>query len=124
MFICSCAKESLLSLEDMPALDDIRKDHSIQVTDMRGSIDIEYRRGNVVRFLDWRIGSNGPSIAIAANLTGRIDPWRAPRNPGNYSPECWNCCIRYSDVHAFMVVSDLRSRQFSRGPSARSHVWR
>lgn len=108
----------------MPALDDIRQDHGIQVTDMRGSIDVEYRRGNVVWFLDWRLGSDGPSIAVATNLTRRIDPWRAPRNPRKYSPECGDGRIGYSDVHAFMVVSDVHSRQFSRGPSARSHVWR
>jgi hypothetical protein len=108
----------------MPTLDDVRKDHSIQVADMRGSIDVEYRCGDVVWLLDRRLGGDGSPIAIVTNLTGRIDPWRAPRKAGKHLPECRNCCIGYSDVHTFMVVSRLDSRQFSRALSARSHVWR
>lgn len=53
----------------MPALYHIRKDHGIQVADMRGGIDIEYRRGDVVRLLNGCLGGNRPAIAVATNLT-------------------------------------------------------
>lgn len=52
------AQKSFLALQFMPTLNNVRKDHGIQVADMRGSIDIEYRRRNVVGFLDRCLGGN------------------------------------------------------------------
>ena len=50
----------------MPPLDDVRKDHGIQVTDMRGGIDVEYRCRDVVWFLGSWLGRD---VAIAAATT-------------------------------------------------------
>lgn len=105
MFICSCTQDRLLSLEYMPALDNVRKDHSIQMADMGGGIDIEYRRGDVVRLLGRCLGGNGPSVAVATNLTRRANPRWSPQQTGKYSPECRGCCVRNWDVHASVVSS-------------------
>lgn len=75
MFICPRTQNSVLSLKYMPTLDYIGKNHGIQVANMRGSIDIEYRCGDVVRFLNRGLGGDKPSTAIAINSTGRLDPW-------------------------------------------------
>jgi hypothetical protein len=51
----------------MPPLYDVRKDHGIQVADMRGSIDIENWCGDVVGLLG-RLGGNVSSAAAATSL--------------------------------------------------------
>jgi hypothetical protein len=58
----------------MPPLDDVRKDHGIQVADMRGSIDIEDWCGDVVG-LRGRLGGNVSLAATATIMTRRANPW-------------------------------------------------
>jgi hypothetical protein len=57
----------------MPPLYDVREDHGIQVADMRGSIDIEYWRGDVVGLLR-RLGGNLSAASSATSLQGRANP--------------------------------------------------
>jgi hypothetical protein len=68
MLICARQQQRFPPFQDLPPLDDVRKDHSIQVADMRGSIDVEYRRGDVVWFLGRRLGGY-TSITIGTNPT-------------------------------------------------------
>jgi hypothetical protein len=68
MLICSRTEQRILSFQYMPSLDDVRKDHCVQVAHMRGSIDIEYRGGDVVRLLGRWLRCNVPSITAAMNL--------------------------------------------------------
>jgi hypothetical protein len=51
MLICSCAHDRFLAFEYVPSLDNVREDHSIQVADMRGGVDVEDWRSNIVRLL-------------------------------------------------------------------------
>lgn len=69
MLICPCTKQRLLALQYMPSLDNIREDHSVEMTDMRGSINIENRRGDVVGFLGGRLRSKISAVASAVALT-------------------------------------------------------
>jgi hypothetical protein len=51
MLVRARQEQCLPAFQDLPPLDDVREDHSIQVADMGGSIDVEYRCRDVVRFL-------------------------------------------------------------------------
>lgn len=64
MFVCSCAHDRLLSSEHSPSFDDVRKDHGIQVSDMRGGVHIEDGRRNVIWLLRRRLGCIEPPGAI------------------------------------------------------------
>jgi len=64
MFIRASTKQCLFAFQDMPSLVDIREDHGIQVANMRSGIDIEYRRGDVIRFFGGRLGRHASSIGI------------------------------------------------------------
>lgn len=52
MLVCASQQQRIPSLQELPPLEYVRKYHGIQVADMRGSIDVEYWRRDIVRFLD------------------------------------------------------------------------
>jgi hypothetical protein len=56
MLVGACQEQGILSFENMPPLYNVRQDHGIEMADMRGSIDVEYRRRDVVRFLGCLLG--------------------------------------------------------------------
>ena len=58
VLICTRAQKCFLAFQFMPTLNNVRKDHGIQVADMRRSIDIEYGCRDVVGFLDRRLDGN------------------------------------------------------------------
>lgn len=51
MFVGTSQEYCFLTFHHMPPLLNVRKDHSVQMANMRGSIDIENRRGYVVGLL-------------------------------------------------------------------------
>jgi hypothetical protein len=64
MLVCSCAHDRFLSSKYAPTFDDVRKDHGIQVSDMRGGVHVEDGRGDVEWLLRCRFGRIEPSGAI------------------------------------------------------------
>lgn len=58
MLVRSGTHDRLLPSKHVPALDNVREDHSIQVANMRGGVDIEDWCGNVVRLLGRWLGRN------------------------------------------------------------------
>lgn len=61
MLVCSRAQYRLLSPEDAPSFYDVREDHSIQVSNMRGSVHVKDGRCDVVWLLRCRFGRIEPS---------------------------------------------------------------
>lgn len=64
MLIRSCEKHRLFSFKYLPSLHYIRKDHCIEMSHVRGGIDVEYRRRDIVGFFRNLLGRNG-AIAVA-----------------------------------------------------------
>ena len=66
-------------LEDLPAFQDVGQDHVVHMSDMRGGIDVEDGRGDVVwlgRFIP-AFRASGEAAALALR-TGVADPLRTP----------------------------------------------
>lgn len=93
MFVCSCTHDCLLSSEHTPSLDDVRKDHSIQVPDMRSSVHVEDGRGDVVWLLRRRVGRMEPPGAII-DRAWPADARRASSETRVYTAQGWNRRIR------------------------------
>jgi hypothetical protein len=75
VFVCSCAHNCALPFEHVPTLYNVRKDHSVQVADMRGGIDVEDGRGDVVWFLSSGLRREKPRAATI-DLTWLVNPIR------------------------------------------------
>ena len=99
----------------MPSLDNIREDHGVEMTDMRGSIDIENWRSDVVGFLGGCLRSNISGVASATALTRWTDPWWTFRKAQKHIPKCRSCSTRYPGTHTFcggltvQIATDLPS---------------
>jgi hypothetical protein len=96
-------EQCILSFQDLPPLDDVREDHGIQVADMRGSIDIENRRGDVVGFLGSWLCRDIP-IAVATRVAWRADPGQASWNSRQSAPEYWSRRSGYAGVHTCVAT--------------------